>query len=292
LGREAQFNFRGRRSLTQSQLHLRLVQVSDWPPRLRKTYEVLTNELSLPRETATGLIVQSLQPALKCLQAQNQLLNRNEKTETHGRLQRICFRVSKGIKRGPAALRTRLEQELGPLVHAPIIDLEIIEAIFEKTAAAFEEWSKDEITAATRALREWRTSLSAALTAEARAAAEKSLVDLAANAPTGGPTAMEVFGALGEALKHTKELDRSTQIRSFIVDYVAEIAELWRQVGLRPGRAYSESDPTYFSRFHWFADDILATIAGSSEERGEIPTLVSHHDLRAGPRPNGDDDGT
>ena len=69
---------------------------------------------------------------------------------------------------------TKLDQELGELIQEPIIDLETIEVIFEKAATAFEEWPDDKATvAALKAIREWRTTLIAALGAEACAAAEK-----------------------------------------------------------------------------------------------------------------------
>jgi hypothetical protein len=290
LGRAAHFNFRGRRSLSQFKRQLRLTPDSDWPPRLRKTWKLLTAELSLPREKALWVLIQSLEPALRCVKAQNQLLNRHEKTSARERLRRVCLRVRNGIKRGPAALRRRLDQELGELIQEPIIDLETIEVIFEKAAAAFEEWSDDKTTAAaSKAIRGWRTTLIAALSAEARAAAEKALGEVAAKATAGDPVAIEIFGTLGQTLKHNKNANQSKQIQGIITTYVVDIAELWRQAGLRPARAYSESDPRYFSRFHWFADDVLATVEDSSAERGEGPSRVYHHDLRAALQRNSDD---
>ena len=180
------------------------------------------------------------------------------------------------------------------LVGASIVFLSVAARADNPPCAAFQKlpngnWNvvKAVTAPAIRALREWRTSLSAALTPEARAAAEKSLVDLAANAPAGRPTAMEIFSTLGEALNHIKDPGQSTQIKSLIVDYVAEIVELWRQVGLRPERAYSESDPTYFSRFHWFADDVLATV---TDKRRKKPNIVQQEDLKAALRGRVDDD--
>jgi hypothetical protein len=113
---------------------------------------------------------------------------------------------------------------------------------------------------------------------------------VAAKATAGAPVAIEIFGTLDQTLKHIKNADQSTQIRTLVVAYVIDIAELWRQTGLRPARAYSESDPRYFSRFHWFADDVLATVEDPSAERGEGPSRVHYHDLRAALQRNGADD--
>jgi hypothetical protein len=249
----------------------------------------LTAELSLPREKALWLLIQSLEPALGCVKAQNQLLNRIEKNSAREELRRVCLRVRNGIKRGPAALRRRLDQELGELIREPIIDLETIEVIFEKAATAFEEWPDDNATAAAlKAIREWRTTLIAALSAEARAAAEKVLGEVAAKATAGDGVAIEIFGTLGRTLKHIKNVNQSRQIRSIITAYIIDIKELWRQAGLRPARAYGESDPRYFGGFHWFADDVLATVEDS--ERGERPSRVHHHDLRAALQRKSDDD--
>jgi hypothetical protein len=215
LGRAAHFNFRGRRSLSQFKRQLRLTPDSAWPPRLRETWKLLTAELSLPREKALTLLMQSLEPALGCVEAQNQLLNRIERTSARERLRQVCLRVRNGIKRGPAALRRRLDQELGELIQEPIIDLETIEVIFEKAATAFEGRPDDKATAAAlKAIREWRTTLIAALSAEARAAAEKALGEVAAKATAGDAVAIEIFGTLGQTLKHIKNANHSTQIRS------------------------------------------------------------------------------
>jgi hypothetical protein len=93
LGRSAHFNFRGRRSLSQFQRQLVSTPDSDWPPRLNETFKVLTIRLSLPREKALLLIIRSFEPALRCVKAQNQLLNRIERTNAREKLQRICLRV-------------------------------------------------------------------------------------------------------------------------------------------------------------------------------------------------------
>jgi hypothetical protein len=166
-----------------------------------------------------------------------------------------------------------------------------VEVIFEKAATAFEGRPDDKATAAAlKAIREWRTTLIAALSAEARAAAEKALGEVAAKATAGDGVAIEIFGTLGQTLKHITNVSQSSQIRSIITAYIIDIKELWRQAGLRPARAYSESDPRYFSGFHWFADDVLATVEDSSAECGERPSRVHHHDLRAALLRKSDDD--
>ena len=116
-------------------VNLNVASPGDWPPRLRMAWEVLTKERSLPDEKALSVILESVAAAHRCVRAQNQLLRRNETVTNCSKFQKISKRISNGIRRGPAALRQQLNEQLGLLIQMPIIDLEVIEAIFEKTAA-------------------------------------------------------------------------------------------------------------------------------------------------------------
>ena len=163
----------------------------------------------------------------------------------------------------------------------PIIDLEVIEAIFKKTAAAFEKLPDNENAAiALRALRESRTTPFSELAIEVRYQAEKALADLKVRL-TDDAVAVDIFHTLAQTLKDYESPKSSTQIRRLLISYVAEIAEVWRRAGLRPARAYSSFKSDYASKFHWFADDILAVMVGSSERSIPRPGLLHHHNLRA-----------
>ena len=48
-----------------------------------------------------------------------------------------CSAISNCIKRAPAPLRNRLDQEIVPLIESPVIDTEIIESIFRSASNIF-----------------------------------------------------------------------------------------------------------------------------------------------------------
>jgi hypothetical protein len=281
MGRTARIDFRGRRSLPQFQRRLECSSPGDWPLQLRMAWEVLTKERSLPAEKALSVILESVAAAHRCVRAQNQLLRRNETATNCSKFQKLSKRISNGIRRSPAGLRQQLDEQLGLLIQIPIIDLEVIEAIFERTAAAFEELPNNENAAtALRALRESRTTPFSQLAIEDRNHAEKALAELKGRL-TADALAVDIFHTLAQTPKEYESPKSPTQTRRLIISYVAEIAELWRRAGLRPARAYSTFKSSYASKFHWFADDVLAVMVGSSERSAPGPELVHHHDLRA-----------
>jgi hypothetical protein len=114
-----------------------------------------------------------------------------------------------------------------------------------------------------------------------RRKAEKAIANLAAASNAENQvSAVQIFGALAEALKDNENSESSTQNRRLITSYVAELVEIWRRAGLKATRVYQELDREYVSKFHWFADDVLAAMTGSSEERLSRSELVYDDDVR------------
>lgn len=73
-------------------------------------------------------------------------------------------------------------------------------------------------------------------------------------------TASDVFNALASVLDSDRTTNANPEIHGLIVEYVAEVATLWRQVGLRPSRATRQENSGYRSRFHRFVDLVLTAM--------------------------------
>jgi hypothetical protein len=282
LGRTSHLNFRGRRSLSQFERQLECKPVTDWSPRLREAWRLLTSELALPHAKALSVIRESVSAGHRCVREQNKLLSEIERARTRAKLQKIFDRVFKGIKRAPADLRRRLDQQLIPLIQVSTIDLEVIESIFEGATTVFEEFTDSEATSsALRALRELRAEPFSRLGMPQRRQAEKAIANLASTSNVDNQvTALQIFGALAEALQNKENSGSSTQARGLVTSYVRELAVIWRRAGLKPTRVYNEFDHEYVSHFHWFADDVLAAMTGSAENRPSEPGLVYDDDVR------------
>ena len=213
MGRRAHLNFRGRRPLPQFERQLECKPVTDWPPRLREAWRTLTSELALPHAKALSVILESVSAGHRCVRAQNKLLSEIERARKRAKLQKICQRVCKGMKRAPADLRRRLDRQITPLIQVSTIDLEVIESIFKRATTAFEEFTDTEATAtALRALRELRTEPFSVLGMTLRRKAEKAITNLAAASNAENQvSAVQIFSALAEALKDNENSKSSTK---------------------------------------------------------------------------------
>jgi hypothetical protein len=87
--------------------------------------------------------------------------------------------------------------------------------------------------------------------------------------------AYNVFEGMAEALD--SEEIQSDEIATLIVDYVASVANRWREAGIKPSRARHPEDPAYKSGFHRFVDLVITSILepwtlrhdGALEERAQ-----------------------
>jgi hypothetical protein len=280
MGRTARVNFRGRRSVSQLTAELERKPITEWPPRLRNAWHTLTRELELAPAIALAIMQKAISAGQQCVKAQNKLLSKLEQDRARLKLQNALRRVCNGIKRAPAALRRRIDQRLIAIIQVSTIDLEVIESIFETAAREFESQDSEITAAAARALRGARTTPFSMLDIAARRSAEQALAHLAAKYPADPASAITIFCTLAQALQANESSGPSAQVRKLVTSYVAQLAEIWRGAGLRPGRAYHEASPGYSSKFHWFADDILSAASGSSGGRSSRPERVYDDDLR------------
>jgi hypothetical protein len=289
----AHVNFLGRKSLRQFQLQLVSTPVAAWPKPLADAWLILTGKLGLAPTKALGIILDSASAAHACVRAQNEQLKDLEEIETRRIIRKACNRVANGISRGPAELRRRLDRAILPLIHGEVIDLEVIEGIFDAATKAFYDFADMESTSsAARALRELRAAHFFALSMALRCKTEKATADLAAASSVNSQTlAADVFATIGRALDGDIVKGVSTQNGKSITPYVAELAAIWRQRGLSPRRAFGYLNPSYKGQFHMFADLVLTVTA--NPRAGHVPEqhlmhprpersqeLVSDHHLR------------
>jgi hypothetical protein len=78
MGRTAQANFRGRRSLSQLTAELERKPITEWPPRLRNAWHTLTRELELAPAIALAIMQKAISAGQQCVKAQNKLLSKLE----------------------------------------------------------------------------------------------------------------------------------------------------------------------------------------------------------------------
>jgi hypothetical protein len=225
--------------------------------------------LALSEEVALSLIIKSVSAAHKCGQAINQRSGDIAKYETRTKLHDKLRRIAKCAKRAPARLRRRLDEQLVSVIRENTIDLEVIDAIFDAAVAAFREFPK--VEPSRTALREMCgmapdhdriVMIKSEYVAVGKTYQRKAEDAIAALAKLSShqASASDVFNALASVLHSDKTTHPNAQIFDLIVDYVAEIATIWRQAGLRPSRARHPEDPTYRSKFHRFVDLVLTAM--------------------------------
>ncbi len=272
--------FACRQNLSQFLLQLRAKPVHDWPERLQEAWRLLNAEMLLPAAKALCVVLNSVSAAHRCVRAHSQQVNELEQAKARTIIRRACKLVSNGIRRAPAALRRRLNEGIFPLFRESVIDLEAIESIFVAALRTFDEFPESKSSrAAVRALREICETLFSMLAMSLRNRTEKAIVELAA-ASTPKHSA-DVFPTMAAALDGGK-ISVSTQSRKAMVNYVAELAEVWRRAGLRPSRTVSFLNPKHRNKFHRFAELILIAMTDPRTERLSSGELVGDDDIRKG----------
>jgi hypothetical protein len=145
----------------------------------------------------------------------------------------------------------------------------VIEAIIEATAAVFELFSKEEAAATgSRAMivsvkgrepNNWLKNNYAGLRVETQGNCEAALSKLSKKRTS--LKAHMVFDALAAGLANEPTSNHVPDPATLISDYVLALALLWKAAGLYPGRACTESDPSYKSKFHRYSDLIMTAVA-------------------------------
>ena len=185
-------------------------------------------------------------------------------------------RLARCAHRAPAALRRSLDESIQPLVDGDVADSEVIEGILAATATVCMRFLDNE--AARTALSVLSVTSSkgrriiglcsdySGLGFDSRRKSELALTALA-RTPTGTVTASSVFEALSASIAADRPSDARADVSDLIVCYVAVVAVLWREVGLRPTRATRRWDPKYKSRFHRFVELVLTAMTEPSSRR-------------------------
>ena len=79
-----------------------------------------------------------------CVVAENQRVNQIEEREALKKVRIACKRALERIRGAPsevsARLRRRLDEEIHPRIREPVIDLEVIQSIFEAAASVVDEF--------------------------------------------------------------------------------------------------------------------------------------------------------
>ena len=90
------------------------------------------------------MILYSVSAAHRCVGAENQRANRIGEVEALEKVRNACERVLKRLQHSPAEvsakLLRRLDEEIHPLIREPVIDLEVIQSIFEAVASVLDEF--------------------------------------------------------------------------------------------------------------------------------------------------------
>jgi hypothetical protein len=288
--------------------HVRHAPQIRWPTHLRMAREVI----KLPEALALDVLARSVVAACKCAQAINRKSAHLARTPIQANTAAAFGRVAKCINRAPASIRRHIDDGVASLRWQEPIDTEVITDILEAAVAAFSihpdcEPAQTALAALTTVddLGERRRLHDdySALSWQARANVEAALSTLRSK---GTPTAAIVFTTMASAVRAAGSDGVDRLIHALIVDYVAEVAEIWRSAGLRPGRAFypesldKERSASYRSAFHRFIDLVLTALVepwasrhdgdldadsqqrGSSTDLGGRDTgwLVNDHDLK------------
>jgi hypothetical protein len=265
MGAKARVNFRSRISLAQLHERIRAQLISSWPLDLANAGRLLTSELEVSYATARLIVLKSTSAARVCVAAQNQQLRENERARTQKRLQNSCKRVVNCIKRGPTAVRRRLDFKLPPLIKKPV-DLEVLESVFETARKIFKISRND--AASKTAFRSLQGLYFSTLSAAAQGEVADALAAFKAKGEDHRHTASRLFAIIAETIGGKKNSKTSRQVGHHIKRYLEKLVTIWLQAGLKPtiGHDYLHLYPTaYRSQFHEFAELVLLSNMRPSE---------------------------
>jgi hypothetical protein len=251
---------------------------ADWPKHLRLAWEILANKRGVDDTTARAVVVASLSAAHRCGQAIDQRSRANVSAAAPSKLHNVFARIARCIRRSPAALRRVLDCEVCSFVRNTSIDLESMEVLIDRFIAGFALLPKEE------------TSLTVLRAVFPRVLLPKSKrIDLLRRRFTQGAVflkndyaalpsvdqrrvettlttlqrrraefdAADVCEVIVKALDSDDGNAINIAIHDLITDYVAAVAEIWLQHGMKPGRAV---DSHYQGRFHRFVDLVLTAV--------------------------------
>jgi hypothetical protein len=277
-----------------------VLPVAEWPKHLRLARSILIDKRVFDEEKALAVLVASYCAAHACAQAINQRSRDIADFAQRLKLRKIFKRIAKCARRSPAPLRRLLDRGVGCAIHDRVVDAESIEALIQALIAAFASFPK-EAPALTvlRAIAPLSSLLEDAniespncldaYFAEAsvllqqeysalRAIDQRTIENaLTALRDSGNAEfdAADVCESIARALDGDKGI--SLALHDLITEYVAVLAEIWLQNGVKPARAARSSNPSYRGKFHRFADLVLTAAVEPWSKRHD----VDNHELLA-----------
>jgi len=246
----------------------------EWPNHLKQARETLIRRLALADDRADLIVVTSFAAALECAFAINNRCRNADDIARRLRLHSVFARIAKCLHRSPAALRSRANNELKPVLQ-DVIDAETMHAFIETLIKGFacfpnqptsltvlraiskpklpdgllQDWPDDWPHGADFLKQEYDS-----LGALDQRSIESGLISLSAqDADLHAADACDVIAnVLASNLPPI-----TTSIHDLLTDYVAFVAETWRQHGIKPGRGRNPCDPGYHGTFHHFVELVL-----------------------------------
>jgi hypothetical protein len=242
-----------------------------WPEHLGMAREILKQRLA--EALARDVLTRSIVAACKCAESINRKSAKLAQMQIEAKAADAFERVAKCITRAPARLRQHLDDGVASVGAQEPVDTEVVADVIEAAIAAFSaepecEPAQTALTALTMVedFDERRCHLRndyAALSWRTRAKVESALSALR---PQGTPTAAIVFATMASATRAGSDRgDR--EIHTLIVDYVVEVADIWRSAGLWPTRVFNRSSVGKRSKFHHFVDLVLTAIVEPQSRR-------------------------
>ena len=257
--RHAHVVYLARRQLKPLLVKLRSTPAEQWPEHLNAAWKLLRNKPTLTESQILTVVVGSVSAAHACARAIDHKSHRIIEFYTRSKLANTFRRTANCAKRAPRALRKCLNEGIASTIRHNHVDLEVIEAIFDATVIAF---SKFPNTEAARTVLDHLVMIKddySILGYPDQRKAENAIAAIA-QLSNSRIAASDVFNALSSALDSSRPKKEGSEIHTTIVDYVATVASLWLNVGLRPSRASNKLDPTYTSTFHHFVDLVLTAM--------------------------------
>jgi hypothetical protein len=145
------------------------------------------------------------------------------------------------------------------LIQSQIIDLEVVESIFEAAKTIFKQYPACKPSStALAALEELRKADYSTLGMAMRYNTEHAIADLS---ETSNITAADLFAAMAAVLSGEKTGVPSMHSRQIRLRFLKKLAKVWLQGGLKPSRVIHPERPAYKSSFHRYADLILTAMA-------------------------------
>ena len=214
----------------------------EWPKHLKQAKEILLRRLALADDRAAFIVVTSFATALECAVAINGRCRNAGDIARRQRLQSVFARIAKCLRRSPAALRSRTNSELKRVLQE-VIDAETMHALIETLIGGFACFpnqptsltvlraiSKPEV--ADGLLQDWPDSADFlkqeydSLGALDQRSIESGLISFSAQAAD--LHAAEACDVIANVLARNLP-PITTSIYDLLTDYVAFVAETWRQ---------------------------------------------------------------